>query len=418
VAGVQQGGEAFWNAAGLSQTAVSRLGVQFDGSTLGTGRHGFEMMAFSNYPQSSIGGATPGRILVRNERASPFGAGWTMAGLDRLLVQSDGSLLLAKGEGGTIAFAQQNRPLVIASFDESRSFVSGGVNSSFVTGAAHNQPRQDLLNVANFGPLGVVPRAVTLRPGLSQVTLQALEGVDLFIVNLIQTDLTLTEVAALEQFVREGGALLVMQNPSPNQQPYLNIFAGAFTADTSIALTAAGLSSPLAQGPFGTVASPINMGANGAFAVTGVMTVLANNSAGPNLLLLQQGPSYGGAGRAVISGDEDIFTSTCVLSCSALYPAFPNNQKLWLNAVAFLAGAPGYRTPQPPPGATIQYVGPAGDFSTLVKNLDGTFTRMHKDGTKFQFNAQGLQTSVTDRNTNTTSYAYDAQNRLTTITDP
>jgi YD repeat-containing protein len=35
-----------------------------------------------------------------------------------------------------------------------------------------------------------------------------------------------------------------------------------------------------------------------------------------------------------------------------------------------------------------------------------------------QFNAQGLQTSVTDRNGNATTYAYDPQIRLTTITDP
>lgn len=418
VGGIQQGSDLYWSAASLSQTAVSRLGMQFDGATLGTGRYGVDTTAFSNYPQSSIGGTAPNRILVRNERASPFGAGWTMSGLDRLLVQSDGSLVLAKGEGGTVAYSRKNRPLVIASLDESRSVVSGGVNYSFVTGAAHSQPRQDLLNLANFGPLGVVPRPVMLRPGLAQVTLQALEGVDLFIINLLQTDLTLTEVIALEQFVREGGALMAMRNAAPFQEPYLNVFGGAFTFDTSIPLTTDGSSSPLAQGPFGTVASPINMGANGAFALTGVMTVLANNSAGPNLMLLQQGANYGGAGRAVLSGDEDIFTSTCVLSCSALYPAFPNNQKLWLNTIAFLSGAPGYRTPPPPPGATIQYVGPSGDFSAFVMNVDGTFTRALKDGTKYQFNAQGLQTAVTDRNNNTTAYAYDAQNRLTTLTDP
>ena len=45
-------------------------------------------------------------------------------------------------------------------------------------------------------------------------------------------------------------------------------------------------------------------------------------------------------------------------------------------------------------------------------------TRTLKDGTKFQFTAQGFQTAVTDRNNNTTTYAYDGQNRLTTITDP
>jgi YD repeat-containing protein len=95
---------------------------------------------------------------------------------------------------------------------------------------------------------------------------------------------------------------------------------------------------------------------------------------------------------------------------------YSNNKTLFLNTIAFLAGAPGY-LPPPPTGGS-QYVGPAGDFSTLVKNADGTYTRTLKDGAKFQFDAQGLQTAVTDRNNNTTTYAYNGQGRLATITDP
>ncbi|MGH8543568.1 MAG: hypothetical protein ACREX3_08045, partial [Gammaproteobacteria bacterium] len=69
-------------------------------------------------------------------------------------------------------------------------------------------------------------------------------------------------------------------------------------------------------------------------------------------------------------------------------------------------------------GGPDTFTAPAGDFSTLLKNPDNTFTRTLKDGTKIHFNAQGLQTSVIDRNGNTTSYAYDGSGRLTTITDP
>ena len=54
----------------------------------------------------------------------------------------------------------------------------------------------------------------------------------------------------------------------------------------------------------------------------------------------------------------------------------------------------------------------------MVKNPDGTFSRTFKDGTRINFGAQGLHTSTTDRNGNTTMHQYDAQERLELITDP
>ena len=69
-------------------------------------------------------------------------------------------------------------------------------------------------------------------------------------------------------------------------------------------------------------------------------------------------------------------------------------------------------------GGPNTFTSPPRDFTTLVKNADGTYTRTLKDGTRINFNAQGYQTSLVDRNNNTTSYAYDADNRLTSITDP
>jgi RHS repeat-associated protein len=69
-------------------------------------------------------------------------------------------------------------------------------------------------------------------------------------------------------------------------------------------------------------------------------------------------------------------------------------------------------------GGPDTFSSPAREFSLLVKNPDGTYTRTFKDGTKVNFDAQGLQTSVVDRNLNTTSYGYDGSGRLTTVTDP
>ena len=61
---------------------------------------------------------------------------------------------------------------------------------------------------------------------------------------------------------------------------------------------------------------------------------------------------------------------------------------------------------------------PPGALSALAQHDDGTFTRTLRDGARIRFNAQGFQTGWVDPNDNTTTYAYDAQGRLVSITDP
>jgi len=70
------------------------------------------------------------------------------------------------------------------------------------------------------------------------------------------------------------------------------------------------------------------------------------------------------------------------------------------------------------PNGPDTFDSPPGDFSTLTRNPNGTFTRRMKDGTLFSFDTEGRQTSLTDRNGNETTYTYDGSDRLQTITDP
>ena len=67
--------------------------------------------------------------------------------------------------------------------------------------------------------------------------------------------------------------------------------------------------------------------------------------------------------------------------------------------------------------ATQTYTTPAGDFSTLTHNSNGTYTRTLKTGEKVNYSSSGQETSFVDLNGNTTSYAYSG-NELTSITDP
>jgi RHS repeat-associated protein len=64
------------------------------------------------------------------------------------------------------------------------------------------------------------------------------------------------------------------------------------------------------------------------------------------------------------------------------------------------------------------YVAPPGEFSTLTKNADGTFTWLLKGGSTDTFDTSGRLVLQTDRNGNQTKYQYDAAGRLTQITDP
>ncbi|MDV3352054.1 peroxidase family protein [Leptothoe sp. LEGE 181152] len=65
-----------------------------------------------------------------------------------------------------------------------------------------------------------------------------------------------------------------------------------------------------------------------------------------------------------------------------------------------------------------QYSPPPGDFSELVQLSDGTFQRILKDQTVYQFDDSNRLISVVDRQGNTTQHSYSTAGQLTTITDP
>lgn len=69
------------------------------------------------------------------------------------------------------------------------------------------------------------------------------------------------------------------------------------------------------------------------------------------------------------------------------------------------------------PENAIYFQSPDGNFATIERNVDGSYTYTLKDGTIHHF-VNGLQLDVVDRNGNNTIYAYDGQNRLVSITDP
>lgn len=61
---------------------------------------------------------------------------------------------------------------------------------------------------------------------------------------------------------------------------------------------------------------------------------------------------------------------------------------------------------------------PRGETSSLLKNQDGTFTRVFKDGKREEFNAAGHLIAVGDKNGNRLALTRDSGNKLIRITDP
>ncbi|WP_243374403.1 RHS repeat-associated core domain-containing protein [Geotalea sp. SG265] len=63
------------------------------------------------------------------------------------------------------------------------------------------------------------------------------------------------------------------------------------------------------------------------------------------------------------------------------------------------------------------YISPRGDFSTLAKNGDNTFTITEKDGLKRNFDTAGTATTIVDCNGNTLTLTYTS-GKLASVTDP
>ncbi|MDD9938190.1 MAG: hypothetical protein OXT09_31560 [Myxococcales bacterium] len=68
----------------------------------------------------------------------------------------------------------------------------------------------------------------------------------------------------------------------------------------------------------------------------------------------------------------------------------------------------------------VKFDGPPGDYSTLVRNEDDSFTRSYRDGSRVEFGSDGYQTAVVDRHGRTTRYLYisESDRRLQWIEDP
>jgi len=523
VNGTPQNSPVFWQ--GVSD--LTRQAVTFDATNLATGRYTYALDVVNHYKASSMGAFTDRTVLVHNQIASPFGAGWGLADLQRLQLDPDGNALITNGAGrssffqfspsaapiqdlvvtngsaGTISLLLGNGdgtfqspqtipaglwPYSVAighfnqdtfedlavtnyissgtvsillgngdgTFQSPQTFPVGDYPASVVIGH-FNQDRFEDLAVTNAFSDTV---SILLGKGdgtfQSQVTFSVGAGSQGVAIGHFNAD-AVEDLAVANWFSNDVSLLLgngdgtfqSQQTVSVGLSP-LSVAIGHFNADAfeDLAVTnyGSGTISLLLGNGDGTFQSPqtfpveddlasvaighFNQDTFEDLVTTGyrapwepTVSILLGN--GDGTFQSPQTVPVGGDPLSVAIGhfNPDIFEDMVVVNnrdgdVSILLGngdgTFQSQQTVSVGLAPYSVAIGNFNNDSLKPG----YNPPPGDFSSLVKNADSSFTLTLKDGTKTEFNQQGFETKIIDRNGNTTNYAYNPDGTLKTLTDP
>lgn len=391
-----------------------RVAVPFDNRARATGIHDANVMVTSIYDRSRISAPNPSALTVVNEIDSPFGAGWSLAGLDRLVLDAPGTirerLLLVKGDGGSIQFAEQLT----------------GVNPDGIITIVIPQNTSccwDIETDAMIAILDDMGLASQLIVG-SDFTTEVLDASRLvifmdFTFRHNADNPTIQQIADVLKLAQDNGVptFYIGQEPAflnnAGQNPefmalwlsLLNLEIASATAGGEGVVTVTDATHPIFDGPAGALTQfnvsgdvDVTRGSN-----TGETTI-AESAAADIVLVEESAPG----GRNV--------TMNTTVAVNQPVADRPDLALIVENAVVWLLQSPSLTSGFFGEG---RFAAVDGDFSGIVRDEEaGTFTRVLRDGAVQLFDANGLLTSVMDRNGNTSAYAYDGQGRVQTITDP
>ncbi|MBI3661256.1 hypothetical protein HY230_12400 [Candidatus Acetothermia bacterium] len=422
VAGINLGAEIFTNSIGLNENIdeTIRQIVQFDASAFETGVYPYRLKLTSNYPLLLPGGQSSltvsafqdGNVVVNNQRNSPFGAGWGLAGLERLHEIADGSVLVNDGNGRVRFF----RPGIVAvnfkDFADLSSLVLNGVTATINSRPVVFNGRTVLRLTNNLGQRGgaFLNKSIPLLDGSTGLSFST----------AFQFQMTNPQGTSDDDGQGADGLAFVIAT-SPASLGGFGIGIGYSGINPSVVVEFDTYNNGSIDGNSGNHVG-INLNGNLASVVLQPVIERMNN---------------GAIWYAWIDYDGTTKQLAVRLSRTAVRPATPLVSRtvdiaaILRQSTAFLGFTSGtgnasndhdiraweFKTFDPR-GSASGFISPAGDFSTLIKNSDGSYTRRMKDGTRINFNTNGMQTSVVDSNSNTTMYSYDAQGNLTAITDP
>jgi RHS repeat-associated protein len=85
----------------------ARIGGQFDAASYATGVYPMNILVSAVYPGAgAITNDVATKLVVVNDTSSTIAAGWTVAGIQRLYLQSDSSALITEGGGSAVYFVR------------------------------------------------------------------------------------------------------------------------------------------------------------------------------------------------------------------------------------------------------------------------------------------------------------------------
>ena len=516
----------------FAQTAV------FDARAVGTGRYPGELVTTSRYACSRVETRTEDSFLLSNEAASPFGAGWGVAGLQRLIKSPDGSVAIADGAGNVTSFEKAKE------FGAIRESVAFDIKSESVpaTGDVDNDGQVDFVayetttgNVVYYrnttGTDFELQQSLNIRSGSSirprpsgnGGNVNDLELVDLNGDGLL--DLVVADDASWTFILlNDGGSFSVSQRlRSADSEIVLadfnqDGFTDLATADGDDALVFVNDTAGTFGNAAGDVGGSDRFRKAGAYEMAAVDVDLDGNldfvNVQGNGLYIHWGNGVldfpetfqkvelgrniaRNLGRRVsyrdtdgdgdvdfgISGDsgrDDVYVQnlgerefaivdlprpvgipytdnlfTEDLDGNGLVDVVVDEREPQGRYVYHAQTSPGvFAAPEivvfghilgeakavdmdgdgikdivskprfnlfidfANEGNRKDFLSPVTDFTTLVQNDDGTYTRRYKNGITITFGADGRQTAQTDSNGNVTAYDYDGSGRLQGITDP
>ena len=402
VGGLAVGAEVFTDTTSLDENLdeTIRQSVQFDAGAFATGAYPYLLQLKSNFPGSSVSSFLSGTLVVDNRARSPFGAGWGLAGLQRLYSQSNGSVLLTDGDGSARVFSPTSGAgsmLVLDGVNDYAEIPSNlrnmGLTTAFSVMIWVNSSGgfQMLLedgtqfNTSGFY-LGVNPAASRIFARLNTT------GGSVFNDNIPVP--AFTGQWSHLAFTYDGTRLRVYFNGAPVYQPGISGTINNGNRNLRIGF-------PSGEQFYGGSVDELQIW-DVSLTQAEVVAKMSGGLDASEPGLVGYWRLDEGSGQTIsdsVGGRDGVRGST---------PMIDVNDPAWGTSDA----------PIQCTTAFCEYLSPPGEFSALNRNADSTFTRTLHDGTSIHFDVEGRQDVVGDRNGNTTVYSYDSVGRIASIMDP
>ncbi|MEM9385516.1 MAG: hypothetical protein AAGA68_10675 [Pseudomonadota bacterium] len=441
--GIDQEYEIFLDASTLEPgiDQAFRIALPLDATALPTGSYVGQARVSSHYDATTVSGRILDDYMIVNDTQSEFGAGWRLRDHDRIYPAASGGVVLVDGSGFPNRFREANGSgsivTVVATADD-RPEVDTLQNLLDQIGAAHQfRHTGTTLNTVD------TPLSMDDIADSSLILITETNGVGVFGFGGLDDDIKRNLLDILDAAHDQGVPLLfagASLGPVTSQLVEADLLryerltgvrrntaeeprGGGFGSRGFWRLADPG--HPIFNGPFGTVSpDPSAPFAGGLGSDTDFSPGIDQQANLGETILVEEyfDPQGNPNFQPEILNDQAIFTHrNAVSGASALTvmatipgqnaaPLDPIVDSILKNAVVWLTSEIATE-----PG---QLVSPAGDSSVLTVLEDGSYTRRTRAGDLHTFDQSGLLQTRADRNANTTTYAYDANDRVVSITDP